>query len=221
MKQLDPRTKLALGIMAIAAVLIARDPFTLIVATCIVLIGVPVMGLWKKVVRSFPLIWPMLAMVFIIGWLFFDWQVASLLVIRLFALLTVSVIFFRLISPEEAGDALQKFGVPFEFAFILTAAMRYVPLIGQKIRNIIDAQRARGIDLRPRIKNIRNFIALLMPLLVQSFLLSDELALAMESRGFGCRGRSSLRKYRLTAKEYGIMIVSLALLVTFAWWERG
>jgi len=221
MKQLDPRTKLALGIMAIAAVLIARDPFTLIVATCIVLIGVPVMGLWKKVIHTFPQIWPMLAMVFIIGWLFFDWQVALLLVIRLFALLTVSFIFFRLISPEETGDALQKLGVPFEFAFILTAAMRYVPLIGQKIRNIIDAQRARGIDLRPRIKNIRNFMALLMPLLVQSFLLSDELALAMESRGFGCRGRSSLRKYRLTAKEYGIMIVSLALLVAFAWWERG
>ena len=89
MKQLDPRTKLALGIMAIAAVLIARDPFTLIVATCIVLIGVPVMGLWKKVIHTFPQIWPMLAMVFIIGWLFFDWQVALLLVIRLFALLTV------------------------------------------------------------------------------------------------------------------------------------
>jgi energy-coupling factor transport system permease protein len=221
MKQLDPRTKLALGIMAIAAVLIARDPAALIAAACLALIGVPAMGLHKNFGRALPLIWPMLAMVFIIGWLFFNWQVASLLVIRLCTLLTVSFIFFRFISPEETADALQKLGVPFEFAFILTAAMRYVPLIGQKIRNIIDAQRSRGIDLRPRIKNIGNFMALLMPLLVQAFLLSDELALAMESRGFGRRGRSTRRTYRLTGAECGLMAGALALLIMFAWWERG
>jgi len=221
MKRLDPRTKLALGIFSIAAVLIARDPATLIAAACIVLIGVPLMGLWKYFVRTSALIWPMLAMVFVIGWLFFDWQAASLLVIRLLALLTVSFIFFRSISPEETGAALQQCGVPFELAFIFTTAMRYVPLIGQKIRNIIDAQRSRGIDLRPRIKNIGNFMALLLPLLVQSMLLSDQLALAMESRGFGRKGRSSRQIYRLTVKEYGIMIGSLALLIVFAWWERG
>ncbi|UCD78930.1 MAG: energy-coupling factor transporter transmembrane protein EcfT [Desulfobacterales bacterium] len=221
MKQIDPRTKLALGIMAIAGVLIARHPVTLMVAAGIVLIGVPVLGLWKSYVRTLPLTWPMLAMVFIIGWLFFDWKVASLLVIRLFALLTVSFIFFRLVGPEETGDALQKCGIPFEMAFILTTAMRYVPLIGQKIRSIIDAQRSRGIDLRPRVKNIRNFMALLMPLLVQSLILSDQLALAMESRGFGRKGRSSRRTYRLTAKEYGMMFGSLTLLAIFAWWERG
>jgi energy-coupling factor transport system permease protein len=221
MKQLDPRTKLAVGIMAIAAVLIARDPVTLIVAAGIVLIGVPVIGLGKDFVRSASLIWPLLAMVFAMGWIFFDWRVASLLVIRLLALLTVAFIFFRSISPEETAAALQKCGLPFELAFIFTTAMRYVPLIGLKIRNIIDAQRARGIDLRLRIKNIGHFTALLMPLLVQSMLLSDQLALAMESRGFGRRGRSSRRIYRLTVKEYGIMILALTLLIGFAWWERG
>jgi energy-coupling factor transport system permease protein len=221
MKQFDPRTKLALGIMAIAAVLIARDPVTLAVAAVIVLIGVPVMGLRKDFVRALSLIWPMLAMVFVIGWLFFDWQAASLLVIRLSALLTVSFIFFRTISPEETGAALQKCGLPYELVFILTTAMRYVPLIGQKIRNIMDAQQSRGIDLRPRIKNIGNFMALLMPLLVQSMLLSDQLALAMESRGFKRSGRSSRRMYRLTAKDYGLMIGSLALLVAFVLWERA
>jgi energy-coupling factor transporter transmembrane protein EcfT len=221
MKQFDPRTKLALGMMAIAAVLIAREPSTLIVETVVVLISVPFMGMGKKIIRSFRLIWPMMVPVFIIGLLFFNLQVALLLTIRLFTLLTVSFVFFRAINPEETGFALRKIGIPFGFSFILTTGMRYVPLIGQKIRSISDAQRARGIDLRPRIKNIGNLIALLMPLLVQSFLLSDELALAMESRGFGCKGRSSLKNYRLTLKEYGLMIASLAFLVAFAWWERG
>jgi hypothetical protein len=43
----------------------------------------------------------------------------------------------------------------------------------------------------------------------------------MESRWFGRRGRSSRLIYRLTVKEYGIMILALTLLIGFAWWERG
>jgi len=99
--------------------------------------------------------------------------------------------------------------------------MRYVPLIRQKIRNIIDAQSSRGIDLRPRLKNVGNFLALLMPLLAQSFVLSDELALAMESRGFGRKGRSLRRQFNLTLWECALMIGALLLLVFFAFWERG
>jgi energy-coupling factor transport system permease protein len=99
--------------------------------------------------------------------------------------------------------------------------MRYVPLIRQKIRNIIDAQSSRGIDLRPRLRNVGNFLALLMPLLAQSFVLSDELALAMESRGFGRKGRSTRRQYDLTFWECALMVGALVLLVIFAWWERG
>ncbi len=112
-------------------------------------------------------------------------------------------------------------GIPYGFAFILTTAMHYVPLIGQKIRHILDAQLSRGIDLRPRLKNAGKFMALLMPLLVQSFLLSEELAMSMESRGFGREGRSFRRTYRLALWEYGLMVVSLAALLFFAWWEKG
>jgi energy-coupling factor transport system permease protein len=163
----------------------------------------------------------MVVLVFVIGVLFCDIKIAFLLSVRLFNLLSVSLIFFRAINPEEMSDALRKIGIPLGFSFILTTGMRYVPLIEKKIRSIIDAQQARGIDLRPRFKNIGNFMALLMPLLVQSFLLSDELALAMESRGFGRKKRTSRREYHLTLKEYGLMAISLAVLGALAWWESG
>lgn len=163
----------------------------------------------------------MVGLVFVIAFFSFDIQVALLLSIRLLNLLTVSFIFFSTITPNEMGDAFKMIGMPYSFAFILTTSMRYVPLIGQKIRHIMDAQLSRGIDLRPRLKNVGNFMALLMPLLIQSFVLSDELAIAMESRGFARKGRTSRYQYRLTLWEYGLMVVSLALLVAFAWWERG
>jgi energy-coupling factor transport system permease protein len=207
--------------MAIAAVFVAREPETLVVESIILLAALPLLRMGKEWTHSFRYFWPMLGLVFVIAFFSFNLQVALLLAIRLFNLLTVSFVFFRTVSPEEMGATLNKIGVPYAFAFILTTAMRYVPLIRQKIRNIIDAQSSRGIDLRPRLRNVGNFMALLMPLLAQSFLLSDELALAMESRGFGRKGRSSRRHYDLTFWDYSLMVAALLVLLLFAFWERS
>ena len=221
MVRLDPRTRLALGLTALAAVFVARKAETLVVESIILLVTLPLLGMGKEWVHSFRYFWPMLGMVFVIAFFSFNLQAALLLATRLFNLLTVSFVFFRAVSPEEMGATLNKLGVPYGFAFILTTAMRYVPLIRLKIRHIIDAQSSRGIDLRPRLRNVGNFMALLMPLLAQSLVLSDELALAMESRGFGREGRSSRRQYRLTFLDCSLMVGALLLLVLFAFWERG
>ena len=220
LNRLDPRTRLALGLTAMAAVFVARKPETLVVESIILLAALPLLGLGKEWAHSFRYFWPMLGLVFIIAFFSFDLQAALLLATRLFNLLTVSFVFFRTVTPEEMGATLNKLGVPYGFAFILTTAMRYVPLIRLKIRHIIDAQSSRGIDLRPRLRNVANFMALLMPLLAQSFVLSDELAVAMESRGFGRKGRSSRRQYGLTFLDYSLMVGALLLLVLFAFWER-
>ena len=218
---LDPRTKLALGLMGIAAVFIAQRPQILLAQAIILLAVLPFFKMGKAWIHSLRYFWPMVGLVFVISFFSFDLRVAVVLSIRLLNLLSAALIFFRTASPEEMGAGLKKLGVPYGFAFILTTAMRYVPLIGQKIRRIIDAQSSRGIDLRPRLKNGGNFMALLMPLLTQSFLLADDLALAMDSRGFGRQGRSSRKQYRLTVWEYGLMVTSLIVLLFFAWWELG
>ena len=112
-------------------------------------------------------------------------------------------------------------GVPYEITFILTASLRYVPLITGKMRRIMDAQRSRGIDLRLRLRNIPHFMALFMPLLVQAFVLAEELAMAMEARGFSSRNRAPRKSYRISVAEYGVMAVSLGLLIAFMVWGQG
>jgi energy-coupling factor transport system permease protein len=64
-------------------------------------------------------------------------------------------------------------------------------------------------------------MALTMPLVIQSFILADELALAMESRGFGCKRRSTRRDYHFSLKEYVLIAISLGFLMALFWWERG
>lgn len=207
--------------MGIAAVMIAADPATLVVEFGAILVSLHLLNLGRPWVLSLRLSVPMVVLVFLVATVSLSPRDATVLSLRLINLLSVSFLLFHAISAEEMGDALRKVGVPYELAFILTTAMRYVPLIGQKIRSIIDAQTSRGIDLTLRLKNLGNLAALLMPLLVQSFLLSEHLAIAMESRGFGRKGRSMRREYRLRIWEYGLMAGAFCLLLALAWWERG
>lgn len=220
MHSLDPRTRLFVGIMAVAAVFVARRIGVLFAEFAAIIVLLLLFRLARTWIRSSRLIWPMIVLVFAITALSVDVRTAVLQSVRLFNLFTVSFIFFSEISPEEMGDVLRKLGIPYSVAFILSAGMRYVPLVGQKIRSIMDAQSSRGIDLRLRVRNLANFMALLLPLLAQSFVLSEELAMAMESRGFGRPGRSSRRVYRLARRDYVCMAFLLLLVTALTWWER-
>jgi energy-coupling factor transport system permease protein len=168
----------------------------------------------------FALIGSTLILVFAIGLIFFGLPTAVPLVLRLFNLLALSFVFFQVVGPDELAGSLQNMGVPFGFTFILATGMRYVPLIGRRIRNIRDAQHARGIDLRLRLKNLPNLAALLVPLIMQSFILADDLALAMESRGFARKHRGSRRDYRIQPWEYLLMLAALGLLGFLIWLEH-
>ena len=217
---LDPRTKLALGLLGIVAVLITEGTFPLVVELCLILAGLFLVR-GARPGRAVKLILPLAGLVFVIGFLSFSLETAVDLTLRLFNLLAVSALFFQAIDPSELGDSFRKMGFPYEFSFILTTSLRYVPLIGRRIRLIMDAQRARGIDLRPRIRNIPHFLALLIPLLVQVFVLAEQLAMAMEARGFARKGRSFRREYRITSKEYLLMVLALGILAVFFAWQKG
>jgi energy-coupling factor transport system permease protein len=207
--------------MAIAAVLFTRTPEVHGIESLVLFLVLSVRRMIRLWGRDMRLMAPMIALVFAVGIISFDFQTASMLSLRLLNLFTVSFVFFRTMTPEELGDGMRKLGLPYELSFILATSMRYVPLIGRRIRLIMEAQMSRGIDLRPRLRNVPNFIALLMPLLIQSFLLAEELAMAMEARGFGLKGRTFRRIYRITPKDVVLILLSLILLAVFLWWEAA
>jgi energy-coupling factor transport system ATP-binding protein len=217
LKHLDPRTKIILGAVAIAFVLFTQAPEVHCLESMALFAVMGAMGMLRPWGRSLRLMGPMVVLVFAVSLISTDLRTAVFLALRLFNLFTVSLVFFRTMSPEEMGDGMRKLGLPYELSFMLSTSMRYVPLIARRVRLIREAQMSRGIDLRMRLRNLPNFAALLMPLLVQSFLFSEELAMAMEARGFGLKGRSFRRSYRITLREVLLILASAALLAAFLW----
>jgi energy-coupling factor transport system permease protein len=85
--------------------------------------------------------------------------------------------------------------------------------MGRKVKSVVDAQRARGIPLEPGWAAIRHYPAFLAPVLIQAFQLAEELAEAMECRGFGLPGRTFLKEFRMGARDWAVLGIGLVALV--------
>ena len=137
--------------------------------------------------------------------------------LRFLTLMTSFSIFFLTTSPDELGLALEQSHVPYEFSFAFTTAVRFVPVLANEAQMIMDSQKARGLELEKGnfLKRIRNYIPILIPLIVGAIRRSLELAEAMEARGFGLPGRTFLKDYRMTVLDWAAIGAALALLVIF------
>ena len=133
-----------------------------------------------------------------------------------FVVLVVSFsIFFLTTSPDYLGLALEQSRVPYELCFAFTTAVRFVPVLAEEAQSIMDAQKARGLELEGGnfIKRIRNYIPILIPLIVNAIRRSLELAETMESRAWGAgEKRTNLYVLKMGRKDFCLILISLVVL---------
>ncbi|MFC0559043.1 energy-coupling factor transporter transmembrane component T family protein [Halalkalibacter alkalisediminis] len=101
---------------------------------------------------------------------------------------------------EDLFSPLKKVGLPaHELALMMSIALRFIPTLMQETEKIMKAQMARGVDFTsgPWGKRIKALLPLLIPLFISAFKRAEDLALAMEARGY--RGGVGRTKYRLLA----------------------
>ncbi len=143
---------------------------------------------------------------------------ALALTLRFIVLVESFSVFFLTTSPDHLGLALEQTHVPYEFVFAFTTAVRFVPVLAEEAQTIMDAQKARGLELERGnfLKRIRNYIPILIPLIVSAIRRSLELAEAMESRAWGAtKDRTNLYVLRLH-KGDGVLIALTVLVLVSA-----
>jgi energy-coupling factor transport system permease protein len=210
---LDPRTRLILALLYGAAILWTRELIWLLVEWAVLLALILASRQGRAYLRWLLLVGLMAASWFVISVWSADLRVATWASVRLVVLTSTFFLFFRTTPPEELGNALVQSGLPYEVAFVMSVGMQFVPVLTRKAQHVIDAQRSRGIPLEPGVRALRHYPALMAPMLVQAFQLADELAEAMEARGFGRPGRTFAREYRLRAFDWLALAGGAAALV--------
>jgi energy-coupling factor transport system permease protein len=118
---------------------------------------------------------------------------------------------------EDLLSPLKKLHFPaHEVAMMMTIALRFIPTLQEEAQKITRAQAARGADLSEGglLKRIRAMVPVLVPLTIGAFRRADELAEAMESRGYrGGEGRTRYRELRFRARDALALVAAALVLV--------
>ena len=141
---------------------------------------------------------------------------------RLCLLVVIAALLTFTTSPVQLAHGLEallgplaRLGLPVrELAMVLTIALRFVPTLFDEIDKITKAQRARGVDLVSRNPwhRMRSWVPVFVPIFVSAFRRADELATAMEARGFrGAQHRTRLYQLRLTRCDLAASLIVLAV----------
>lgn len=146
------------------------------------------------------------------------------IIVRLLLMLTITTILTASTKPmdltyaiEDLMAPLQVFKVPsHEIAMIISIALRFIPTLIEEAVRIMKAQSSRGVDfeqgkLKEKIKGI---LSLIIPLFVASFKRAEDLANAMEARGYVVEAkRTRYRQFEINLGDW-LMLIMTALVVT-------
>jgi energy-coupling factor transport system permease protein len=141
---------------------------------------------------------------------------AAGMTLRFVVLVESFSVFFLTTSPDHLGLALEQTHVPYELVFAFTTAVRFVPVLAEEAQTIMDAQKARGLELERGnfLKRIRNYIPILIPLIVSAIRRSLELAEAMESRAWGAtKNRTNLYRLKMHKGDFGLLAITVSIVV--------
>lgn len=241
--RLDPRTKITIIFFFVIFVFFANNPLSygllsLFTLLAIIVTRIPI----RYILRGLIPIWFLIVFTFMLH-IFLTKEGEILLQIANVKIYTggvvrglaISLRFFLLImmtslltfttTPIELTDAIEIMLAPLkkikfpvhELALMMSISLRFIPTLLQETDKISKAQASRGVDFRtgPIKERIKAIVPLLIPLFISAFQRAEELAMAMEARGYqGGEGRSRLRELKFLRSDFLILLLFFLVIVT-------
>jgi len=238
--RLDPRTKLLLTVVYIAALFTVRGYVGYLLTLCVLLTCMAVAKISPRTaLRGLK---PVVVIVIITGLLnlfytsgepivtFWIFKItregirrAIFMVVRIILLITGTFMLTYTTSPMALTDGLERLLSPLkklkvpvhELSMMMSIALRFIPTLIEETDKIMSAQKARGADFETGrlTQRARALLPLLVPLFVSAFRRADELAVAMECRCYhGGGGRTRMKVLRLQRIDLAAFLLGAAYL---------
>jgi len=121
--------------------------------------------------------------------------------------------FLARVTVEEMALGLHRLGLPYPAAFSLSLSLRLAGQFSDTARMVFEAQRVRGLDLEGGSlpSRVARLAPMLVPLLVLSLRRVNQMAMAMESRGYGGGPRTSWLDFRWRTLDTALVLACVAL----------
>lgn len=239
--RLDPRLKFIACFWYVILVFFANDVVTNIWLGALLLILMKMSRVSAKMYWSGikPLMWIIIITAIVQlffstgGQTYWQWHFLSItsagmaqsiyLILRFAYIITISTVLTVTTTTLQLADAIESIMKPLkhlkvpvnQIAMMLSIALRFIPTIMDEVTTIMNAQRARGMDFSSGnlLQRTRKLVPVMIPLFVSSFKRAEELAVAMEARGYDPNRQRT--KYRqLTWRRQDTISFVVVLLVT-------
>lgn len=120
-------------------------------------------------------------------------------------------------TSREIVQGLVQWRIPYEIAFMVSIAIRFLPMLTDEIRDVVIAIQLRGIELEkiPLRKRIKIYSYVLMPIVANTMVKARKLSTAMEMRGFGVNeNRTSYHTLQMRRIDYTVIVITILGLTT-------
>ncbi|CUH97498.1 putative membrane protein [Propionispora sp. 2/2-37] len=148
------------------------------------------------------------ALLFLLQYVFVqDMQLALVTGLKMMAMAMVFILVLATTRVQDLTAALvSQCRIPYEYAFMFTTALRFVPDFLSESRTIQEAQACRGYSTKGNVvKRLINYLAIVKPLVLRAVSRSETMALSMELRGFGSKRRNSSAQVALGLSDYAAL----------------
>ncbi|NLK17821.1 MAG: energy-coupling factor transporter transmembrane protein EcfT [Clostridiales bacterium] len=239
--RLDPRVKLILVVLFIAAIFLSSSWAALGACALLLLFGVAFSRVAvSKVLKSIKPILFLIIFSAVLNLLFYRegtpvlsfWIIqitdrairfTVLMAVRLSMLIMGSSLLTLTTTPVALTDGIESLLKPLkavrfpvhELALIMSIALRFIPTLMEETDRIINAQKARGADFESGniVARAKALLPILIPLLISAFRRANELSDAMDSRCYtGSKGRTKMKKLKVTYRDHIALFVSLNIM---------
>ncbi len=246
---LDPRSKLVASFYFIGIIFLCNNfvSFGVMFAFTLFAIMLSKISLKFFIKGVKPLIWLILFTVILQilfsqgGEVYFKWWIFTIsefgvqngayIFIRFVLIIFMSTLLTLTTPPLSLADAIEYLLRPLkvikfpahEISLMLSIALRFVPTLMDETEKIMNAQRARGVDFGEGnlMQKMKAIVPLLIPLFVSSFNRAEDLAIAMEARGYqGGDGRTKYRILHWQVKDT-MVVIGFALLTVLLIYVRS
>lgn len=207
-RSLSPATKLVIGLCEAAVAFFGGAWSGPLVVLAILLVSAAIAGVLRGLITVALLAFTVLGAIILVNTFFlpgatdpifhvgplaptwsglrFGIQVA----IRLLAFSLALVLVYLTTGVEDLLDDLERRGLGRRPVFVIGSATRLVPRMAQRGADIIEAQRARGLDTEGRFwRRVRGIVPLASPLVLSAITDVEEQTMALEARAFTAPGR--------------------------------
>ena len=228
----DPRTKLMLMVCLSTIAVFRDEPPILLAVLAVTLLILLIGGVnLQTILRQAKAIFLLIFSVFVIQCLFVrtgepllslggfillttgGFVMAATVTLR-FLILVMCALMLLTGNSADYLPAMVQMKIPYEIAFMVMAAVHFLPLLKEEAMDIYYSVQLRGTPIQGASlpKKIKAYRSICLPILVGAVNRAKTMSIAMEARGFRAKeNRTYMRRLKLKTKDW-LLIIALPLL---------